>query len=145
MSWPPRLYSRFGKFNLVGLLGTGIQLLLFDLLIEGCGLRDVGATLIAVEITLLHNFLWHERLTWRTSRPIGPRQRVNRLWKFHASTGLASLAGNTVLTHLLVETLKAPPVLSSLAAIALCAPVNFVLADRWVFRSRAERQSSRCE
>ena len=133
MSGAWRQCARFGRFNLVGLLGAALQVLLFDLLLNCFHLAEVAATLIAVEITLLHNFFWHERFTWRDRGLIGPRPTAIRLLRFHASNGLISLTGNTMLTYCLVEKLKAPALPSALASIALCAPVNFLLADHWIY------------
>ena len=128
-----RLCARFGRFNLVGVLGAALQTLLYDLLVKGFRMPEVAAMPIAVEIVLLHNFFWHERCTWRDRGPIRPSKRAIRLWRFHAGNGLVSLAGNTLLTYYLVEQLKSPAVPSALAAIAFCAPVNFLIADRWVY------------
>jgi putative flippase GtrA len=88
-----------------------------------------------VEVVLWHNFFWHERFTWRDRGFTGFRQRAIRLYRFHATNGLVSLAGNTLLIYGLVQLLKAPALPSTLAAIATCAPVNFFLADRWVYRN----------
>ena len=46
---------------------------------------------IAVEITLLHNFAWHERWTWRERAGGGPARVLVRLARVHAGTGVASL------------------------------------------------------
>jgi len=131
-----RLCARFGRFNLVGLLGAALQVLLFDFLMKCCGLPGIVAAPVAVELVLLHNFFWHERFTWRDRVPGGRRQRALRLCRFHAANGLLSLAGNTALIYCLVEKLKAPALPSALAAIALCAPLNFLLSDQWIFKSQ---------
>ena len=124
---------RFGKFNLVGLLGAVLQLMLFYLLMRAGHLSTSPATVIAVEIAVLHNYVWHERFTWRDRAPLNLRQRIVRLCRFHAGNGLVSLAGNTALTYIFVEWLALPAVISAVAAIALCTPANFLLADRWVY------------
>ena len=124
---------RFGKFNLVGLLGAALQVLLFYLLIRHFRLPEAAATMVAVELVVLHNFFWHERFTWRDRELAGLRERAARLWRFHAGNGLVSLAGNTFLTYTLVEWLGVPAVPAAITAIALCAPANFWLADRWVY------------
>jgi len=126
--------ARFGKFSLVGLAGAALQVILFDLLRRGCHLPGAAATSIAVEMVVMNNFFWHERFTWRDRGRMGLRQRALRLWRFHAGNGLFSLAGNTLLVYGLVEMFKAPALPSAVAAIALCAPVNFWIADRWVYR-----------
>jgi putative flippase GtrA len=125
--------ARFGRFNLVGALGAGLQILVFYLLMKYFRVPAAAATPVAVEIVVLHNFFWHERFTWRDRRPGCFRQRSTRLWRFHVSNGLISLAGNTVLTYCLVEQLKTAALPAAVVAIAICAPVSFLLADRWVY------------
>jgi len=88
---------RFSRFSAVGVIGAGLQLLLMSLLTKCFGLLSVIATPVAVEITLLHNFIWHERFTWSESRAKRSTQLVDRLWRFHAANGLISLGGNTIL------------------------------------------------
>ena len=55
---------RFLKFNGVGAIGFALQLALLALLLR-LGLHYLAATALAVELTILHNFAWHERWTWR--------------------------------------------------------------------------------
>jgi putative flippase GtrA len=129
--------ARFGRFNLVGVLGAALQVLLLDLLMKGCRMPAVAAMPIAVEIVVLHNFLWHERFTWRDRSLAGLRQRAFRLLRFHFSNGLISLVGNTVLMYCLVGLLKLPAHPSALVAITSCAPFNFLLADCWVYGAQS--------
>jgi putative flippase GtrA len=115
------------------MLGAGLQLLLFDLFLKYFQTPEVVATPIAVEIVVLHNFFWHERFTWRDQKPGGLRDKIFRMWRFHAGNGLISLVGNTALTDCLVQQLRSPALLAAVAAIAICAPINFLVADRWVY------------
>ena len=130
--------KRFGKFNLIGLGGAAIQLTLFALLMACFQVSEVAATAIAVEVVVLNNFFWHERFTWGDRRNVGLWSRIFRLARFHAANGLVSLAGNTALVWLLVQYLKVPALPSAVAAIGICAPINFLLADRWVYRAPAD-------
>jgi putative flippase GtrA len=125
--------GRFGRFGLVGFMGALLQLALVFLLTKCFGIISTAATLVAVEIAVLHNFAWHERFTWAKRCPGNSRQTARRLWRFHAGNGLVSLAGNTVLMYFLVERLKAPVLPAAMGAIGLCSLANFLIADRWVF------------
>ena len=127
--------ARFGKFSMVGLLGAVVQVLVFDLLIKLCHMPAAAAAAIGVEIAVLHNFCWHERFTWRERKATGS-QRAARLWRFHLSNGLVPLGANALLTWFLLQKINVPPVFAAVSAIALCAPVNFLFADRWVFPAR---------
>jgi putative flippase GtrA len=123
---------RFLRFNGVGLLGFVLQIAVLAGLIR-LGAHYLAATAVAVELAVLHNFAWHERWTWR-DRPSGPGSRAQRLWRFHASNGLISLAGNLVLMRLIVGLLGLPPVAANLIAVVLCSFLNFSASDRFVFR-----------
>ena len=127
------MIRRLSRFGLVGLMGALLQLTLVSLLTKCFGVLSTVATLVAVEITVLHNFVWHEHFTWRKRSPVGSRETALRLWRFHAGNGLVSLAGNAVLMYCLVERLKVPVLPAAMGAIIICSLANFLIADRWVF------------
>jgi dolichol-phosphate mannosyltransferase len=140
LACPPQPLRRkplgaLSTFTLVGLLGAGVQVLLFSLFTKQFALPPVAAITIAVELTILHNFLWHERLTWRNRATPLLRDRAVRLYRFHLANGLVSLAGNAGVTYLLVQSLKFPPTWSAATAILICWPANFLFADRWVYKT----------
>lgn len=119
---------RFGKFSAVGALGAAVQAVLFALLVRA-RVAPPAAAAIAVELVVLHNFCWHERVTWRDRRGAGIAARLGR---FHAANGAVSIVGNAAVVWALTRW-GAPPLAAQAAAIALCAPVNFWVADRWVY------------
>lgn len=131
---------RFGKFNLVALIGAALQVALMELLTKCLGLPIVAATPLAVELTLLHNFFWHERFTWRDRTTAGLRPARTRLWRFHLANGAVSLCGNTLLMFCFVDRFRIPVVPATLGAIILCGLVNFQLADGWVYAARKTRR-----
>lgn len=122
---------RWLKFNAVGALGIAVQLAVLTLLKSGLGLNYLLATALAVEAAVLHNLLWHERFTW-SDRPT--QDRLRRLLKFNLTTGVFSIAGNVVFTHLLVSAGMAY-LPADATSIALCSIINFALNDRFVFVS----------
>lgn len=130
--------TRFCRFILVGWFGALLQLSLLYLFTQRLRVSSIAATLAAVEITVLHNFVWHERFTWRDRALISLPRTVRRLLRFHASNGLVSLIGNTALLYYLLDRLGAPVMPSAVGAIALCSLANFLLADRWVFATGSE-------
>jgi len=91
------------------------------------------ATGLAVEIAVIHNFLWHERFTW-ADRPAAHRtQSLFRFAKFNATNGAVSILGNLVLMRLLFGKLKFNYIASNCVAIVACSLLNFLLGDRVVF------------
>ena len=129
-----RRMRRLGVFNAVGLLGFAVQLAVLFALKRGLSLNYLTATSIAVEAAVLHNFVWHEHLTW--ADVIAPfRHGVwSRLFRFHAANGLISLLGNLVLTWALVQGARCPYLLANAASVSVCSLANFFVSDRFVFR-----------
>ena len=137
-------WLRFGRFSLVGVIGTVLQLLLLYVLIKCFHHPAVAAMPLAVEITVLHNFVWHERFTWRERHPRGMRDVIGRLWRFHATNGIISLGGNTLLIYVLAKGFKAPVLPSAIVAIGMCAVLNFLIADKWVYRVMKAARNPAC-
>jgi len=125
---------RWLKFNAVGAVGMALQLAML------AGLNRVTAhylvaTVVAIEITLLHNFTGHVWFTWRDrSTDHGWWQRCAR---FHLSNGVVSMAGNLVLMPVLVESAGMPVLAANAVAVLACSVVNFLLGDGWVFGETA--------
>jgi putative flippase GtrA len=127
--------QRWLRFNFVGAIGIGVQLAAFTLYTSDAGLNYMLATALAVETAVLHNFLWHERFTWRGLPRATWRDSAVRLLKFHAGNGLISILGNLMLMRFFVGVLHLHPyVLANCLAIAICALANFLVSDRYVFK-----------
>jgi len=101
-----RTFFRWMKFNAVGGIGIGVQLAALAVLHSWLKLNYLLATGLAVEIAVIHNFLWHERFTW-ADRPATRRfHSLVRLAKFNASNGAVSIVGNLLLMRLMVGNLS---------------------------------------
>lgn len=129
------LRRRILKFYSVGLVGIGVQAGVLALLNHLLGLYYLAAVAIAVECTILHNFIWHQEWTFRRRRQDGAPVLV-RFLRFNLSAGATALLGNLVVTALLVEVFGLPVLPANLAAIACCSVLNYVASDLWVFRRR---------
>jgi putative flippase GtrA len=127
---------RFGAFATVGALGFALQLAALAFLTSIAHWSWLPATLVSVELAIVHNYLWHEHWTWKERRG-GSTLSVQRLARFHVANGLASIVGNVVLMWLFVGALGLPPVGANVAAVAVMSALNFVMADRWVFGAAA--------
>lgn len=123
---------RWLKFNAVGGIGIGVQLVVLAVLKSGLHLDYLLATGLAVEAAVIHNFLWHERFTWadRVSE-----SSWSRLAKFNLTTGLFSIVGNLMLMKVLVGWAGMNYMVANGITIAACSLVNFVVSDRVVFSS----------
>jgi len=138
---------RFLRFNAVGAIGFAVQLAVLALLVRA-GLHYLAATALAVEVAILHNFVWHERWTW-ADRPANRRARLARLARFHAVNGGVSIAGNLLLMPVLVRACGMPVVAANAAAVIVCALANFSGAERLVFSHKMKapgygEEASKC-
>lgn len=120
------------KFMTVGVMGTAVKVGALVLLDAG-GLACLAATALAVELSLVHNFAWHLRWTWRDrSRGLSPGEVAARLLRFHLATGSVTLAANLVTVPLLVRAGLHIAVAGVLATMA-AGLVNFLVAGLIVF------------
>ena len=122
---------RWAKFNAVGVLGMAVQLGALALLDRWMRGRYLIASGLALEVTLLHNFVWHVRYTWRDRCAEG--SRLGQLVRFQLSNGLVSMIGNLVLIRLLVREARLPVLAANAVAIVCCSMANYCLGDRWAF------------
>jgi putative flippase GtrA len=132
---------RWGKFNAVGAMGMAVQLgalAAFNRLAPGHYLLTSAA---ALEVTLIHNFAWHLRYTWRDRKENSSRPA--QFLRFHLSNGLVSLFGNLILMQILVGEARLPVLTANAIAILICSVVNYLLGDRWVFAGN--RRADLCE
>lgn len=134
-------FVRWWRFNFVGALGIGIQFLALFFLKGGLHFHYLAATAIAVEAAVVHNFVWHEQFTWADR--ISPAHRFGeagawrtsllRLLRFHAGNGAVSLLGNLALMKVMVGVGHVNYLVANGIAIVLCAVVNFLVSEEWVF------------
>jgi putative flippase GtrA len=138
-------WRRLAPFIAVGILGFAVQIGALHILTAYACWDWLPATLVSVELAVLHNFLWHERWTWRdrvtlggtdvrAERAVAVEARLSQLARFHLANGLISIGGNALTMAWLVGVLGVPAVPANALAVGATSIVNFLIADRWVFR-----------
>lgn len=139
MTGPRRRLVRWLKFNAVGAIGICVQLAVLALLRSGLGWSYLISTAFAVEITVIHNFFWHERFTWSDRFT---QSRLGRFAAFNFSNGAISLLGNLGIMKLLAGVFGLNYFGANIIAIAACSLLNFAVGDQFVFtQSPRQRQS----
>jgi putative flippase GtrA len=128
------VFLRWCKFNLVGAMGMGVQLASLAFFNRWTGGYYLVATAAAIEITLLHNFVWHLHYTWRDRRE--DSALVAQFVRFHLSNGSVSMLGNLAVMPILVREMRIPLLVANSIAILCCSIVNFCLGDQWAFAVR---------
>jgi putative flippase GtrA len=129
-------FVRWWKFNLVGAMGMVVQLAALAAVSRCTAGHYLYASAVAVELAVLHNFVWHLHYTWRDRRDSSAV--LSRLVRFHLSNGLVSILGNLVLMRILVQQEHLPLLVSNGIAILCCSVVNFCLGHHWAFAARSQ-------
>ena len=129
--------ARWGKFNLVGIMGAVTQLGSLSVLNRIVPGHYLVASAVALELTLVHNFVWHVHYTWRERRERATL--AGQCVRFHLSNGMVSLAGNLALMKVLVAGARLPVLAANGIAILCCSFVNFCLGETWVFGAKRLR------
>lgn len=123
---------RIGVFNLVGTGGFLVQMATLAVLTRVFGWNYAAATVVAIELAILHNYWGHCRWTW-ADRLAVPRNRVAHLLRYQTVKS-AILAMNLGVTMALVSSVRLPPEVANLCAVGVCSAFSYVLSDRLLFR-----------
>ena len=122
--------EEFIKFAFVGLSGEVVNLGGYLLLERQIGLTFALASPLAIELSILSNFLLNNAWTFRNRR-IGSSVR-QRLLRFHAVAGVAGLANYGVFLTL-VSALHVYDVLASLTGILIGVLINYFINSLWTW------------
>jgi dolichol-phosphate mannosyltransferase len=125
------LLKRLIKFAVVGTAGVGVNLALLYLLTNYAGLHYVASAFFAIEASIVFNFYFNDRWTFKDRR--GPRL-LAKVIKFHAIAGIG-VGLNMALLALLVELAGAHYLLGEFAAILIVFAWNYALSSRLVWRN----------
>ncbi|MGB6623882.1 MAG: GtrA family protein, partial [Candidatus Acidiferrales bacterium] len=104
--------------------------------------NSLMATALGVEAAVVHNFVWHEHLTWAERRALTRKRLFLRLLAFNATTGAVSIAGNLCIVWLLIGQMHLGLLAANLCAVGACSLVNFAINDRIVFRAAGKAASA---
>ncbi len=127
---------RWVKFNAVGAIGFAVQLALLALFVSGLRMNYLVATALAVEVAVLHNFVWHELYTWRDRTRSSQGGTLGRLVRFNLTNGVLSVAGNLVTMRVLAGRFGMNYLVANVLSILACSLANFAASHWLVFRRR---------
>jgi dolichol-phosphate mannosyltransferase len=130
-----RPVTRWVRFNLVGVAGFVIQMLTLAAVTRWLGMGTSVAVALAVFVAVSHNFLWHELVTWPGQLRQG---RLRRWLSFNLSNGLISVVTNVVVTTLVAAATGAPLLAANAVAVVMASAVNFIVSDRYIFRTLSQ-------
>lgn len=124
--------ARWWIFNAVGAVGLVVQLACLWALRDGLGLHYIVAAAGAIELTILHNFVWHARWTW-SDRRAATGGVVCRLVRFNLAAATTATS-NLALMAVLIEVGHLHYLVANIVAVVACGLVTFLLSDTVVFQ-----------
>jgi putative flippase GtrA len=122
------------RWLVVGWLGYGVQLAVLLALSRLSNMPYGLAATVAVASAVVHNFVWHERWTWRDRIAEGFSARARRFIQFSGWSTLMAMAGTVSLTLAYVDIMRLSLPAANLLAVLSLSPINFLASERFVFR-----------
>jgi dolichol-phosphate mannosyltransferase len=122
--------GEFLKFALVGLSGVVVNLGAYLLFERRIGISFALAAPLAIELSILSNFLLNNAWTFRTRR--ADSSFFGRLLRFHAVAGVAGAANYAVFLTL-VSAFAVYDVLANLAGIVVGVLLNYFFNSYWTW------------
>jgi len=138
---------RFTKFTLVGVSGIPINMVmlyigkeyLFRHVSHNFHGFDLGlnlALIFAIFCSIVNNFSWNHHWTWNDRKNIHGDSKLLLRFSRYAVASWLGVAIQLILTNLLTG-LGLFYLISNLAAIGVASIANFMLSDKWAFRTRS--------
>lgn len=140
MTDPPQSRLRAGsigrmlRFGMVGLSGVLVNQGLLMLLHGTFGAPLLLSSIIAIEVSILTNFLLNHTWTWRL--PLREPGLIRRAVQYHAAAVMAAFAGNVMVLMGAVELFGVDYRIANLVGIAVGTVINFTAGEVWIFRLR---------
>ena len=133
-----RLTDEFIKFCVVGASGVVVNLGIYVLLTKLQKVPLEFASPIAIEISILSNFMLNNM--WTFTRRNTRDALFRKLWRFHMVSGVAGLMNYSILL-LLVRVFSLWDIFAYLTGIAAGTLVNYFLNSVWTWKIRQEKTS----
>jgi len=128
------LTSRILKFSLVGASGVVVNMGLLYVLTELALLHYMFSSIVAIETSIMSNFLLNNLWTWRDRKTDA---FLYRLLKYHLSAGFTGILANWLLLFVFTEVFGVYYLISNIIGIGFGMTWNFLLNDLWTFRAKA--------
>jgi dolichol-phosphate mannosyltransferase len=129
--------KRIVKFVLVGAWGFVVNMFFLWFLTETAGLYYLLSSILAIEISLINNFVLNDLWTWHDRGKAGRTEYLKRMLRYQITAG-ASMLTNLFVLWLLTAAFGVYYLASNIFGILCGSALNFVVNDRWTFRHRKE-------
>ncbi len=131
---PDKGIKRFVKFCVVGLSGVVVNMFFLWFFTEILKLFYLLSSPLAIELSILNNFILNDFWTWRDRGKPGKMNYFKRMVQYHISVSVSAVIANIFLLWFLTEVFHFYYLLSNLLGITVGTLLNYFINDRWTFR-----------
>lgn len=128
---------RFVKFCLVGASGVLINMFFLWFLTEKVGMYYLVSSLIAIEISILSNYVLNDLWTWYDRGKEGKKEYFKRMVQYNISATFATVT-NLLILWILTELFHMYYLTSNILGILCGTLLNFFINDRWTFKHKKQ-------
>jgi dolichol-phosphate mannosyltransferase len=128
--------GRFLRFGIVGAVGVVINMGFYTLLYDLVHIYDLIAGAIAIELSILNNFILNDRWTFRDRATKGWKTWFKRCLAFHLSSGLVAMLAQLLTLYVLTRFLGMWDKLAYLIGIGIGALANYIICNHLIFRQK---------
>ncbi len=129
---------RFLRFAIVGGSGVVVNMGILYILTEYAGLYYLLSSVIAIEVSIITNFLLNDIWTWGDKKHLTGSSFFIRMLKYNISSGAAAFVGNFLTLTVLTEIFGLYYIISNLIGIAVGVLINFFLNDKWTYKIKVD-------
>ena len=129
--------ARFLKFCLVGFSGVIINLGLLYIFVELFNIQKVIAFTASILISILTNYFFNSRFTYRDNRSESKRESLKRLGYYYTFAVLTMFV-NLAIYHELINNFNVHYLLAGFMGIIITVLLNFILVTKIIWKLPAE-------
>jgi dolichol-phosphate mannosyltransferase len=126
-------WTKIVRFGLVGLSGILVNMGLLYALTEVAGLYYLVSALIAIELSIMNNFVWNDVWTFRAAKDLRIGWNLQRFGSFQA-VSMGGLAINVAILYLLADAAGVYYLIANLAGISIAFAWNYAANRHYTWR-----------
>jgi dolichol-phosphate mannosyltransferase len=125
---------RFLKFAIVGGSGVIVNMGLLFILSEFFHIHYIISSIIAIETSIILNFVLNDIWTWADR---AKKTFIQRFIQYHIAVGVTAILVNWILLIFLTEIVGLYYLVSNLIGIGAGTLANYVINDLWTFNKKS--------
>ena len=129
-------WVKIARFGLVGLSGIFVNMGFLYILTEFAGLYYLISALIAIELSIVNNFIWNDAWTFKAARDLKFERKTQRFGSFQVIS-IGGLAINMVILYLLADVFEVYYLAANLAGIFVAFAWNYGVNRHYTWKNNA--------